>query len=72
MEQMREWHGMLTAYAEEHGYKKGWIYHQHKERFGVAPVGYASPIPPSPEVRSWVRSRNIAFAKSRQKERGYG
>jgi hypothetical protein len=27
----------------------------------------AAPIPPTPECSSWVRSRNIAYAKGKQK-----
>jgi DNA repair protein RadD len=61
-----QWHGMLTAIAEERGYKPGWIAHKFKEKFGHWPVRqYPKPIKPSPEVLSWVRSRNIAWAKSR-------
>jgi DNA repair protein RadD len=65
-ERMR-WHGMLTYIQQQNGHKPGWIYHKFKERFGTAPLGYAAPIEPSPEVRSWVRSRNIAYAKAMQK-----
>jgi DNA repair protein RadD len=60
------WHGMLTQIAEERGYKPGWVAHKFKEKFGDWPAGrYVPPIEPSPEVLSWVRSRNIAFAKAR-------
>jgi DNA repair protein RadD len=60
------WHGMLTQIAEERGYKPGWVSHKFKEKFGDWPAGrYVPPIEPSPEVLSWVRSRNIAFAKAR-------
>jgi DNA repair protein RadD len=64
-ERMR-WHGMFTFIAREHGYKPGWIAHKFKEKFGMWPASRSvTPIEPSPEVLSWVRSRNIAFAKSR-------
>ena len=62
-----QWLGMLTAIAHERGYKPGWAAYQFKEKFGGWPPYGAAvmPIPPSPEVRSWVRSRLIAYAKSR-------
>jgi DNA repair protein RadD len=62
------WHAMLTYIARERDYKPGWIAHKFHEKFGAWPAWGASPdpIPPSPEVRSWVRSRQIAYAKSRR------
>jgi DNA repair protein RadD len=61
-----EWHGMLTHIAEQRGYKPGWIAHKFKEKFGHWPTRrFPPPIEPSREVLSWVRSRNIAWAKSR-------
>jgi DNA repair protein RadD len=59
-----EWHGMLTHIAEEREYKPGWIAHKFKEKFGHWPTQrYVPAIEPSREVLSWVRSRQIAFAK---------
>jgi superfamily II DNA or RNA helicase len=64
--EQHEWRQMLTAIAVERGYKHGWISHKYKEKFGNwPPFGVVTPQPPSPEVRSWVRSRDIAYAKSR-------
>jgi superfamily II DNA or RNA helicase len=64
------WHAMLAGIALERGYKQGWAAHKYKEKFGAFPAWGSSPQPmtPSPEVLSWVRSRQIAFAKVRQKE----
>jgi DNA repair protein RadD len=61
------WHGMLTHIANARGYKPGWAVHKYKEKFGAWPPWGSSPapIPPSPEVLSWVRSRNIAYAKAK-------
>jgi DNA repair protein RadD len=63
----QRWHRMLTYIAEERGYKPGWTAHKFKEKFGSWPSwgAHPQPIEPTPEVRSWVRSRQIAFAKSR-------
>jgi DNA repair protein RadD len=60
------WHGMLAFIARDRGYKSGWTAHKYREKFGSYPPWGAviEPIPPSPEVNSWVRSRQIAFAKA--------
>ena len=60
------WHAMLIWIGQERGYKPGWAAVQYKEKFHAWPPWGASPppIPPSPEVRSWVRSRMIAYARS--------
>jgi DNA repair protein RadD len=69
----QRWHGELTAIAEERGYQSGWIAHKFKEKFGHwPPRGTIIPIDPSPEVRSWVHSRNIAWAKVQEKMRSGG
>ena len=69
-EDCQRWHAMFTWIARERAYKQGWIAHKYKEKFGAYPPWGVTPDPiaPSPEVRSWVRSRQIAYAKSRQRE----
>ncbi len=60
------WHGMLTFIAAERGYKLGWIAYKFKEKFGTWPaVRSVAPLEPSAEVLSWVRSREIAYAKAK-------
>jgi hypothetical protein len=45
--------------------------HKFREKFGCWPDHRdVVPRPPSPEVRSWVKSRAIAFAKAQAKSRG--
>jgi superfamily II DNA or RNA helicase len=64
------WHRMLTHIQIERGHKHGWIYHKYIEKFGDRPPVYSvTPLEPTLEVLSWVRSRNIAFAKAKAKER---
>jgi DNA repair protein RadD len=66
----QRWHGELTAIAKERGYQSGWVAHKFKEKFGFwPPRGTIAPIDPSNEVRAWVRSRNIAWAKVQEKMR---
>jgi superfamily II DNA or RNA helicase len=61
----REWLAMLSAIGIERGYKPGWAAHKFKEKFGRWPPSRnVSPIDPTLEVRSWVRSRTIAWARS--------
>jgi superfamily II DNA or RNA helicase len=61
------WHAMLIQIGIERSYKPGWAAHQYKTKFGAWPPSGSAPlpIPPMPEVRSWVRSRLIAYAKRR-------
>jgi DNA repair protein RadD len=61
------WLAMLYFIERERGYRQKWARCNYKEKFGTWPP-YGSPLPPiepSPEVLSWVRSRQIAYAKRR-------
>jgi hypothetical protein len=56
----------LLYIANERGYRIGWAAHKYKEKFGEGPpTRFVQTLEPSPEVRAWVRSRQIAYAKSR-------
>jgi len=59
----------LSGYALEHGYSNGWAAHKFRERFDVWPNAYkgVQPVQPTAKVLSWIKSRQIAFAKSRQR-----
>jgi len=62
------WHAMLAYIAVERGYKTGWVAHKFREKFGTWPATRTiTPIPPTLEVLSWVRSRDIAYAKGKAK-----
>jgi DNA repair protein RadD len=59
----------LRAIQQIRDYKKGWAAHKFKDKFGhFPPWSYNDmpPAPPSDAVLSWVRSRNIAYAKARR------
>jgi superfamily II DNA or RNA helicase len=59
-------HRQLVYIAQERGYQPGWASHQYRKRFGEWPRSrYVEPMPPDPATRSWVRSRMIAYARSR-------
>lgn len=63
-----DWHAMLAGYAAERRYKPAWVGYRYYDKFGIPPPSGARPAPrePSNEVRRWVKSRNIAFAKRRR------
>jgi DNA repair protein RadD len=64
-------YAMLLGYAAERGYAPGWAAHKHREKFGGWPSSrFVTPMVPDDAVRAWVRSRQIAYAKAMQKERG--
>jgi len=65
-ETRQRWHSMFAYIAAERGYRPGWVAHQYRTKFGAFPPWGLSPEPitPTPEVRSWVRSRMIAFARA--------
>jgi len=61
----------LQGYSSEKNYKPGWAANQYKQRYGVWPnhpsIRYAMPIEPSGGTLSWIRSRQIAYAKAKEK-----
>ena len=65
----------LAYIAQELGYKPGVAFHKFQEKFKEKPLYHwrnLPPVPPRPETRAWYRSRQIAFAKARLKERRAG
>lgn len=59
-------YAQLLWYAEERNRAIGWAGHAYKELFGVWPQGLSKrfAVEPAPLMRSWLRSRDIRFAKS--------
>ncbi len=63
-----KFHRQLLWIARDRGYRDGWAAYKFKEKFGSWPEAQSpEPEPPEPAVRSWVRSRIIAYAKAKQK-----
>jgi DNA repair protein RadD len=63
----QQFYSQLIAIANEKGYSDGWTAHKYRERFGVWPRGVEHvEAPVSAEVARWVKSRQIAWAKSRR------
>jgi DNA repair protein RadD len=63
--------GELKGHATLRGYDEGWASHKYRERFGVWPndprIRCAAPAPPSLKTKNWLVSRQIAFAKGRNR-----
>ena len=59
----------LIGYAQRQGYKRGWARYSYIDKFGCEPDAWFrnEPIDISPETASWIKSRLIRHAKSKQK-----
>ena len=69
----QDWYSGLLYVAMERGYSQGWAAHQFRTKFNTWPDNYNKVAkPPSNAVRSWVRSRQIAYAKMQEKKRQTG
>jgi DNA repair protein RadD len=67
-DQRKDFFAQLRAVAQMRGYRDGWTAHKFRERFGAFPPWeYKSlrPAAPSESTLRWVKSRQIAYAKSR-------
>jgi len=62
----------LKGYAQQRGYSEGWASHKFREKFDVWPNHYKSVMAaePTPKVLSWIKSRQIAWAKSKHNTHG--
>ena len=71
MDEKSAFYAELLGVARDRGYKNGWASHKYREKFGVWPqsLKHIQPCPPSMAVMSWVKSRQIAYAKGREKGR---
>jgi superfamily II DNA or RNA helicase len=62
--------GELKTYAAQHAFRDGWVSHKYKEKFGVFPndprVKHAPQAPCGLDTMNWIRSRAIAWSKSRR------
>lgn len=69
MAEKEDFYRQLIGMAQERGKKPGMAYYQFKERFGIFPSNKFSKVPQTPTlaVRTWVKSRAIAFAKAKEK-----
>jgi DNA repair protein RadD len=67
-EAMAQWHAMLLWIQRDKGYSPKYAAASFKNKFGVwPPFTTPKPMPPSAEVKAWVRSRLIAWRKGKAK-----
>jgi hypothetical protein len=61
------WLAELTSIARQCGFKQGWVAHQFKTKFGFFPPWGMDiePIPPSDEVKAWVKERRAEYLAQR-------
>jgi DNA repair protein RadD len=67
----QQWYVMLRYYQQSNGKKPGWVDFTFREKFGTSPDPRwisLHPVYPSLEVSRYIRSRQIAFAKSRSNQ----
>ena len=68
--EQRQFYAQLKAHGIAKGYSSGWAYHKFFEKFKAKPPYSFKSDPPaaeiSPEVVMWIRSRQIAWAKSKR------
>jgi superfamily II DNA or RNA helicase len=64
--EQQQFYSELLFYAQLRGFKEGWAAHKYKEKFSVFPRGLSSTTKqPSNKTLSWIRSRQIAWSKSK-------
>src|SRR4029077_11977097 len=63
----------LKAWGIQHGYKPGWASNQYRGKLGVWPANEIRDVAPavrvSIETARYIKSRAIAWAKSKERER---
>lgn len=68
-DEKRSWYAQLAGYAFQHGKSDKWVLANFRAKFGEWPHRKdVTAISPSPEVLSWIKSRQIAWAKRKAKE----
>jgi superfamily II DNA or RNA helicase len=64
--EQQDFYSELLFYANSRGFKEGWAAHKYKEKFSVFPRGLSSTTKQtSNKTLSWIRSRQIAWSKSK-------
>lgn len=62
----QEFYSHLLYYAKAKGYKDGWAAFKYKEKFHAMPNGLkTTPVKPTVATLGWIKSRVIAYAKSK-------
>jgi superfamily II DNA or RNA helicase len=65
----QKFYSQLLYISNDRGYNRGWAAHKYKERFGVWPRGLEEKtMVPDLKIMNWIRSRQIAWAKSQRRK----
>ena len=65
----KKFYAELMYYGQMKGYKDGWAAMKYKEKFAVYPNGFkVEPAPTSAQTMGWIKSRLIAYSKSKAKQ----
>ena len=66
-ENKQDFYSQLLWIANERNYNEYWASHKYREKFGVWPRGLENKkLPPTLTTQSWVRHKNIAWAKRKK------
>ena len=68
--EMQRWYSELLRHADLRGYKNGWAFYAFQDKFKTKPPRWLDGKPANmitPEVASWIKSRNIRQAKAKEK-----
>jgi DNA repair protein RadD len=70
LEEKQRWYSGLITIVSEIKPGSGWAYYLYKDKFGVFPSTALrkAPGPADLQMRGFVKSRQIAFAKRKQRE----
>lgn len=70
IEEKADFFAQLKSYARQKSYAPGWAANKYRDKFGVWPndprIKHAPSQAPTPGVLSWIRSTQIAWAKSKR------
>jgi superfamily II DNA or RNA helicase len=67
-DERQQFYSELVWYANQRNYNPNWAGHKYKEKFGVWPRNlHEAPQNPSLSTLKWIKSRQIAWAKSQRK-----
>ncbi|QHJ85807.1 MAG: helicase [Bacteriophage sp.] len=67
-EEKQHIYAQMLGYAYKHNYSTGWAYHKTQEYCGSMPKNtHVPPIEPTQEIASWIKHKNIRWAKAQEK-----
>lgn len=73
MADKQAWYSQLLTVAQDEGYQSGWAAHAYRDKFGCWPRGMLDmPAPVTPEVRGFLKHRNIRRAKAKEARHARG